>query len=263
MGRMANALGVAIAVARVANDEEIKYPAGAVAYYAFVSFIPLLVLVFAIIGENLAVEIYTTTPQFLTGEAQGLVYEAMTEVSGRTGAGVFAIVVLAWGGANIAVGFLAVVERIENADERSLTEQLRDAVTTLVSFSLAITMIIVTSALFALLPATSLVGVVGSIVLLVALTGAFLPMYYVPSRVVTSWSGAVPGALTAAVGWSILLSVIQLYAVNAAQYAIYGVLSGIIIILTSLYVAAAILMIGVIVNTTLAGETNDVPSQYD
>ncbi|WP_224268010.1 YihY/virulence factor BrkB family protein [Haloprofundus salinisoli] len=254
MRRLAHVLGVAIAVARVAYEEEIKYPAGALAYYAFVSFIPLLVLVFAIIGEELALQIYTTTPQFLTVEAQGLMYEAMTEVSGRAGAGVFAIVVLAWGAANLATGFLAVVERIENAPERSLSEQLRDAVTTVVSLSLALTMIIVTSAVFALLSATSLVGIVGSLALLVALTGAFLPMYYVPSRVVTSWSGAVPGALTAAVGWSLLLSAIHFYAVNATRYAIYGVLSGIIIILTSLYVAASMLMIGVIVNVIFAGD---------
>ncbi|QCJ45870.1 YihY/virulence factor BrkB family protein [Haloprofundus sp. MHR1] len=254
MGGLARVLDVTVAVARAAYEEEIKYPAGALAYYAFVSFVPLSVLVFAIIGERLALQLYTTTPQFLTVEAQGLMYDAMTEVSGRTGAGVFAIVVLAWGGANIATGFLAVVERIENAAERSLRVQLRDAVTTLVSFSLALTMIVVTSAVFALLPATPLLGVVGSVVLLVVLTGAFLPMYYVPSRAVTSWSGAVPGALTAAVGWSALLLVIHLYAINATRYAIYGVLSGIIIILTSLYVAASMLMVGVIVNAVLAGE---------
>ncbi|KTG08982.1 hypothetical protein AUR64_14345 [Haloprofundus marisrubri] len=101
MGRLAGTLEFTMTVIRVAYKKEIKYPAGALAYYAFVSFVPLLVLVFALVGEELAIEIYTVTPQFLTVEAQRLVYGAMTAVSGRTWAGVFALGILAWGGANV------------------------------------------------------------------------------------------------------------------------------------------------------------------
>jgi membrane protein len=48
-----------------------------------------------------------------------------------------------------------------------------------------------------------------------------------------------------------------LYVVNAAQYAIYGVLSGIILMLTSIYLAAVVLMVGLVVNAVLAAETTD------
>jgi len=41
-----------------------------------------------------------------------------------------------------------------------------------------------------------------------------------------------------------LLTAVSFYAANATQYALYGVLSGIIIILTSFYLGAIILMIG-------------------
>lgn len=73
----------------------------------------------------------------------------------------------------------------------------------------------------------------------------------------TSLTEALPGALTAAVGWTVLLTAIRFYAGNAPQYALYGVLSGIIIILTSFYLGAIILMIGAIVNTVSA-DTNDI-----
>jgi membrane protein len=71
---------------------------------------------------------------------------------------------------------------------------------------------------------------------------------------VTTPRAALPGAVTAAAGWTTLHAAVQFYAGNATQYAIYGVLSGVIIILTSLYLAAVVLMVGVVVNATLAGE---------
>lgn len=262
MGRLADALEVATTVTRVAYEQDIKYPAAALAYYAFVSFIPLLLLVFAVIGEQLAVQIAMTTPRFLTHEAQQLVYDAMTVATGRTGAGLFALVVLAWSGTNVVVSFQAVIERIENTAKRSLSDQFRDAVIILGSFGLAIVSIIFTSTLFALLPAAPLVGFAGFLVLIGALTVAFLPLYYIPSRLATSPSAALPGALTAAFGWTVIHTAIQFYTANAAKYAIYGVLSGVIIILTSLYIAAGVLMVGIIVNATLTDELDTHRSSH-
>ena len=240
---------------RTADAHDVKYPAAAMAYYAFVSFLPLAVLVLAVVGESLATEIQSTTPQFLTPEAQQLVYEALTAASGRGGAAFLAVVVIAWGGANVVLGFLTGVERVEERESGSLREQLRDAASILGSLAIAIVLIVLTSVTFALIPRGSPFAFVGHVILLFALTVAFLPMYYVSSREVRRFTGALPGALTAAVGWTILLSVIQFYAANAAQYAVYGVLSGIIIILTSLYIGAIVLMLGVVVNAILANGT--------
>lgn len=253
MARLVDSLGTVEVVARAALEHEIKYPAAAVAYYAFVSIVPWLVLVLAVLGEQIAVRIGTVTPRLLAPEARGLIYDATTTASGRTGAVALAIVALAWSGANIAVGFRTVVERVERAPEGPLVEQLRDTATVLGSLFLAVVAIVLTSALFALFPARPAVRFLRLVALFGALAAVFLPMYYVPSEVVTSWTGALPGALAAALGWTVLLSVLQLYALNAARYAIYGILGGIILVLTSLYVAAIVLMLGVVVNTTLAG----------
>jgi len=95
-------------------------------------------------------------------------------------------------------------------------------------------------------------------VLFVALTVTLLPLYFVPSRVATSPQDALPGAITTAIGWTVLHAAIQFFVANASQYAIYGVLSGLILILTSTYVAAVVLMLGVVVNAVLATETDEL-----
>lgn len=256
MGRLAELLGTATTVVRTAHEQDVRYPAAALAYYVFVSFIPLLSLVFAVVGERFAYQIYTVTPQFLTLEAQQLVFDAMTAATGRIGTVLLAVAVLVWSGTNIAVGFQTTVQRVEGGPEGSLADQLRNAVVVLGSFALAIVSIVVTSTLGALLPSAPLSGLVAVVGLFVALAISFLPLYYVPSRLATSPPAALPGALTAAFGWTILHTAVQFYATHAAQYAIYGVLSGIIIILTSLYLAAVVLLVGIVVNATFADEAD-------
>jgi membrane protein len=110
-----------------------------------------------------------------------------------------------------------------------------------------------TGGIFSQLSAGPLTVSVWPLVLFGVLVLAFLPLYYLPSELVTSPSEALPGALTAGAGWTLLITGIQYYAANAAQYALYGILSGVILILTSLYLAALVLMLGVVVNATRNG----------
>jgi membrane protein len=256
MSRLARLLSGAVTVARTAYRHDVKYPAAAMAYYGFVSLLPLAVLVLAVLGESLATELQRTTPQFLTPDAQELVYAALTAASGRAGAAVLAVVVIAWSGANVVMAFQTAVERVEERSSGPLDEQLRAAGSILGSLALAVVLIVLTSVTFALLPRGSPFAFAGHAVLLLALTVSFLPMYYVPSREVGSFSAAVPGAFTGALGWTVLLRVIQFYAANATRYAVYGVLSGVIIILTSLYLGAIALMLGLVVNAIRANGTH-------
>ena len=252
MRRLRHAVDVAVTVGQMATEYDVKYPAAALAYYAFVSQIPLLLLVVAVISDQLVSQIQTTTPSILTPDAQVLLAESLVTGAGRAGAAVLAVSVLAWSGANIVVGFQTVVNRVEQTARESLRTQLQDASSILGSFGLVVVAIILTNLIFELLPVGRVVSYSEPFVQFGMLTIAFLPLYYAPSRVVTSLTGALPGALTAAAGWTIVLTAISFYANNASRYALYGVLSGIIIILTSFYLGASILMIGVIVNTVIA-----------
>lgn len=89
------------------------------------------------------------------------------------------------------------------------------------------------------------------------------PNAVISSRLVTATSIALPGTLTVAFGWMVLYGVILFFAKNTATYAIYGVLSEIISILTSLYIAAFVLMTGIVVNTVLATDTDNQGSSWD
>ena len=149
--------------------------------------------------------------------------------------------------------FRSVIERVEGTDEQPVVEQLRDAVRILGSLSLAALAVVFTGGIFSQLSAGPLTVSVWPLVLFGVLVLAFLPLYYLPSELVTSPSEALPGALTAGAGWTLLITGIQYYAANASQYALYGILSGVILILTSLYLAALVLMLGVVVNATRNG----------
>ncbi|RDI71775.1 YhjD/YihY/BrkB family envelope integrity protein [Halopelagius longus] len=243
-----------LAVLRATQEHDVEYPAASLAYYGFVALFPLLLLVLTLVDRSAAVRVHEVTPPFLTPDVQALVWEAAVTSSGRLGSTVLAILVLAWSGANVAVGFLTVVERVEGEDDRSYSEQLRGAVAVLLSLVLALSLILCTSVVFSLFPNSPFVSAAAVVTLLAVLTVAFLPAYYVPARRITEPTAALPGAFIAAVGWTTLLVVVHLYAVNASRYAIYGVISGIIIILTSVYVASFVLFLGLIVNETLSGE---------
>lgn len=258
MARLAESLALVKTVARVMYEYDIKYPATALAYYTFVSFVPLLLLGFALVGRQFALEVYTRSPRFVTPATQQLIYEAMTTAAGQAGAALLAVVVLAWSGANVAVGFLTVIERVEEVTDRTMAIQVRDAIVVLGTLSLAIIAILLLSMLLAVFSAGVLGTLAGFAVLPGVLTLTLLPLYYVPSRVVASVQAALPGALTTAFGWTIIHAGVQFYAANATQYAVYGVLSGIIIILTSTYIAAIILMMGVVINAVIAGDTDAV-----
>jgi membrane protein len=256
MARLLDGLGFVTTIARIAITEKIRYPAAALAYYAFVSFVPLLLLVFATVGRQLATELARTAPQFLTPPVRQLVDRSLTTATGRTGAGVLAVLVLGWSSANTVGDIRTVIARIEDANGGTVRSLVRDAVVILGSLGLAILAILATSLLSALLPAGLAVNVVRFLCLWLVLSVAVVPLYYVPSSVVTSPTAALPGAVTAALGWTVLHTAVRFYATNADQYAVYGVLGGVIILLTSLYLAAAVLFTGIIINAQItAGPT--------
>ena len=258
MARRAEWVASAKAVAGIAYESDIRYIATSLAYYAFISLMPVLLLFFVVFGRQLAGIISASEAQFLTPDTQRLVYESLTTATGRTAATVLSVVVLAWSGANVGVGFLTVVERIEAATEQPLGRQVYEAMVVLVTLSATI-LVVITQSVFLALFSTGLLSVVAGFgVLFVALTVTLLPLYFVPSRVATSPQDALPGAITTAIGWTVLHAAIQFFVANASQYAIYGVLSGLILILTSTYVAAVVLMLGVVVNAVLATETDEL-----
>ncbi|MFC5969753.1 YihY/virulence factor BrkB family protein [Halomarina salina] len=255
MFRQYDTAETALTIAESSYDQKIQYPAAALAYYGFVSLLPLLVLLVAVIGEPVTEPVRGGVFHFLTPQAQQAVSSGLDDASGKAGATLFAVVVLVWSAANVTAGFETMVGRVEGSSDDSLAARVRNAVSVLGSLGLGVASVVAATALFALLPGASHVFAGGLVVLFVALTLVFLPLYYVPTTEIPSLAAALPGTLTVAFGWTGLLAVVRYYVTHAATYAIYGVLSGIILVLTSLYVAAVVLMLGFVVNATFSDGT--------
>jgi membrane protein len=241
----------ALTVARSAYDAKIQYPAASLAYYAFVSLLPLLMLLLAVVGDPVIEPVRAATFRFLTPEAKQLVSRAVANSAGKFSATVFAACVLVWSVANVTTGVETVVARVEASSAESAPPRLRDAVSTVVSVGLGFGVLVAASRLFVLVPRPLLHVALGFGFLVVALAVVFLPLYYVPTSEISSLAAALPGSLTVAFGWTVLTAAVRYYVANAAAYAVYGVLSGILLVLTSFYVAAALLMLGFVVNATL------------
>jgi membrane protein len=247
-------------VGRKVTTKKVKYPAIAIAYYGFMAVVPLFLFVIAFVGTILEDDILESvddfTPQYLTPEARQLIIEAVITASGRTGAIAFAICILAWSSANVVVAFLEAFDRIENTVDRPLRSQIHNGALVFSVLGLAALATLITSVVATLLsivplgPLSPATTVFYPFFLFGLLTLVFIPLYYVPSAIIETPLRAVPGAIVAASGWVLLQTVVQFYAMNAGQYALYGVLSGIIVVLTAFYAAGFFLILGAVVNET-------------
>jgi membrane protein len=249
MGLVGDAIAFLRAVVLTAYREEIRYPAAALAYYGFVSFVPLLLLLVAVLDDQVTTQLARASPTFLTPEVSDLIERSLQTATQRISAGLLAVFVLLWSSVNVVGDVRAVVERIEGTNGTGIEAWLRDAVGILGSIGAAIVAIATTTVLFTLAPANPFSFLLAFATLWLLLTVAFLPLFTLPSTVATDLRSGLPGATSTAFCWTLIHTGIQFYAINAGQFSIYGVLSGVIIILTSLYLAAVTLFSGFIVNS--------------
>jgi YihY family inner membrane protein len=134
----------------------------------------------------------------------------------------------------------------------SIVEQVARAAVVFLSVGIGVwIMIVVGGVLATLIPPGW--GVLMFGLLLVGLTLLFLPLYYYLPDASLDVRDALPGAVLAAVGWMALQAGFQVYAAGASQFSIYGVLGGILLLVTWFYLAAILILVGAAVNCVLAG----------
>jgi YihY family inner membrane protein len=250
-------LAVGREVVSVVREREITFLAAAIAYYAFVSLLPALLLVVAVAstlgGEALVDEVLVTADEFLTPEGRESLETALTSARGRSTATVFGVGVLVWGTLRVIRGLDVAFSRVyATTPADSILDQVRRAVVVLLSVGVGLgTMIGVGGLLVAVFPVAW--GPLGLLVLLIGLTGVFLPLYYYLPDAGLRVRDALPGAVMAAVGWVVLQAGFQLYAASTPQFSLYGVIGGVLLLVTWFYVAAVLLLVGAAVNHVLAG----------
>lgn len=241
-----------------ARDRDITFLAAGVAYYAFVSVIPLMIL--ALVASSylggvsfarpLLQQVETVAPQMAE-----MLRQALQNTSGRLGAGVAGFATLLWSAMKLFRGLEVAFDAVyDAAGEDSFLQQVKDALVLLVLLPLAVVLMSVAGTFVTVVPLPGLPydgRVLATLALFVGLAVVFLPLYYVMPPVSVSLSHVLPGTLFAAVGWVLLQLVFVLFVSNAAKYQAYGVLGGILLFITWLYAAGVVVLAGAVLNVAV------------
>ena len=242
-------------VVTVARERELTFLAAALAYYGLVSLVPALLLVSVaaatLAGEAAAARLTTALGSFLSPAGRDVVAETVGDPAGRGGAGVAGLVALLWGTLKLFRGLDAAFSRLYGtAGSESFAASLRDATvvstSTVLGFSTTVAVGAVTAGLGGL--AARLVGPPASVA---ALTLVFLPAYVVFPDAQVRPREALPGAVVVATGWTLLQVGFAVYA-RTVGGSLAGVLGGVVLLVTWFYAAAALVLLGAVVNAVLA-----------
>jgi YihY family inner membrane protein len=259
--RLRRAATVARRTVTQALDEQVTFLSAAIAYYAFVSIVPLVLLGVTVgqaLGGDALVETgLRLTEEFLSGAGQEAVRNAVTDTEGRAGATLVSVALLAWSGLKLFRGLdvaFSHIYGVEGTD--SLLGQLADAAVVVVTIPVAVVVaagIGIAGPILGLLP---FANVTTAITLAVVLSVLFLPAYYVFPDVEMPVREAVPGAVFAALGWTALAEGFRIYA-QTASFELYGVLGGALLFVTFLYFGGIVITVGAVLNAVLSGRTDD------
>lgn len=245
-------------VYRTAQDRDITFLAAGFAYYAFVSLIPLVLLALVIGsllgGEELAQRLVESAGDLLPAAGDELVTDALTTEAGRAEATVVALVVAAWGALKVFRGLSQAFDDVYDAAvEDSLLEQVRQGIVVIFGIALALTLMVAMGVVLGILSGDiPFAGLLSWGVLILGLFLAFVPIYYMLPPIPVEVREILPGAVFAAVGWTVLQIGFQLYAANAAQYEAYGVVGAMLLFVTWLYFAGILILLGAVINVVLS-----------
>lgn len=263
MVNRSNILSTVKQIASVFSQKNVTFMAAGIAYNAFISLAPiLLVLLLAIsaVGGGLEDRIISLAQGSLPGPIADAIAEIFRSDSASSSASVVGLVVLIWGSLKIFRGLdTAFSEIYETTAENSFLDKLIDAVIVFAAIVAAIIATIgVTSVFAAFSDVIPFVGLLTPLVLVGGLVIAFTPMYYRFPDTDVDWTHVLPGAVFAAIGWAVFQALFQVYraATSSGSGNFFG---GVIVIITWLYFSGLVLMLGAVINAVLGGYSSSKP----
>lgn len=239
------------------RDRNVPFMAGSVAFTAFVSLVPLLVLLYLLVTlvgfETLTDRLIAITGGEFPEGGRALVTRAIREQSDPASGSIVSIVVLVWGGFKLSLNLDTAFEEIyDSAAAESFLATVANALIAFGALVLAVAVIVAASVAFSLVDWVPYADAVRPAVLVAALAVAFLPIYYVFPNADVAIGTTLPGAVVAAVGWTVLETLFRVY-VSVASPGPSGILGGVLLLLIWLYFGSLILLVGGVVNAVLAG----------
>ncbi|MFC7139531.1 YihY/virulence factor BrkB family protein [Halosimplex aquaticum] len=245
------------------SDKNVTFMAAGLAYNAFVSLAPLLLILFVVlnvVGGGLEARVVDAAQQYLPGPIAEVVSGLFSGDAGSGGASVIGLVVLVWGALKIFRGLdTAFSEIYETTAENSLVDKLRDGLVVLGALVVAVLATVGVSAAVALFAdAIPVLSYVSPLVLLGGLVLAFFPMYYVFPDVDAGIWDVLPGAVFAAVGWAAFQALFQVY-LSFSDPGSSSFFGGVIVVVTYLYFSALVLLVGAVINAVTGEHSSGRP----
>ena len=237
------------------RSQQVTFLAASIAYYMFVSLLPLLLLGLAIASlvgsQAFADRVITAVGTALTPDAADLLRGALTNAAGRGGATVLSLVVMLWGGLKVFRGVDVAFSTVYGtSDEASFLDSVADGFVALAGIALALVGFAVVGSLGAIFGVNLALSGLALVPILVV---AFLPLYYLFPDTEITLREALPGTVFAALGWTALATGFGLYASVAGGFQLYGVIGGVLLLVTWFYFAGNVLLVGAVLNAVLAG----------
>lgn len=246
-------------VVELARSTEISFLAGSVAFFAFVSIIPTMLLILAIGsavgGEAFATRLSSLVETYLSEEGNAVLEEGLENPSGRIGASVLGAIGLLWSALKVFRAVDIAFDRVYRAEATdSLPRQLLNAFVVLVTIGAGLALIVAVQVILTRLDAATApyMSMVGSLLLLAGLFVVFVPLYHVLPPVDLSVRDTIPGTLTAVLGIVALQQVFSIFASQASQYQAYGFIGIVLLFLLWLYFGSMVLLSGAVVNAAVA-----------
>ncbi|EMA36314.1 YihY/virulence factor BrkB family protein [Halobiforma nitratireducens] len=248
-------------VVRVARIQQLTLLSAGVAFYGFISLVPLVLLGLGITasigGEELAARLTAAAGDVLTPSAQELLAETVVDQTGRRSATVVGALGLLWGASRALRGldraFSAIYGTVAT---KSLLDTVWDSTLAFVTISVGLAAVGVLEVLLRLVPFLR-VAYLGHAFVILGLIAAFFPLYVLFPDANVGVREALPGTIFAALGWFVLNRTFSVYATIAGEFTVYGALGAVFLVLIWLYVGAALLIVGAICNAVLADREVD------
>lgn len=251
------------AVIHEIRTENVTFLAGSIAYHAFVSLLPLLLLVVIVLSSagngGLQSAFESLVRGALTQNAGSELLSELERAGQSRGLSIAGFGVLVWGSLRIFRGLdTAFSDIYETEAENTFLDQLGDALLLLLVFGVGV---VLAAFLRQYVPSDGgglLWPIVSRVLLVLALTVALFPMYYVFPDTDVGVVEVLPGTAFAAVGLTVFESLFQVYAQWGGTQQNPSVVAAILVFLTWLYFSGLVILVGASVNAVLSNRSADV-----
>lgn len=243
------------AVATAARRADVPFLAHAIAFKALAALLPLAVVVLSLVsvlgGDRLATDLADLGGAALPGPSRELILGAIRAELAAPATSLVSLAVLGWGSLSLFRGLQRAFGIVYDAKTAvSSLQRFRDAVVALGSVVLGAGAVALAVGLPRLI-GSPVVDAVAPVVLAGVLVVVLVPSFVLVPAAPVTIREAVPGAVVTALGWTGLHLLFGVY-LAVAQPGRGGIFGGILVLLTWLYLASLLALVGAVVNAVLA-----------